>query len=148
MTTAIAFTVPGKPQGKARPRMTRTGHTYTPKQTVCYENRVRLMAAEAMQGGAAWEGPVELSMVVVMERPQSHYGTGKNAGKVKTTAPAVCCRLPDLDNVIKAISDACSNGIVYRDDRQIVSLHCERQWAGEYTKPGVYVKMREQEIES
>jgi len=85
---------------------------------------------------------------VVTQRPKSHYGTGKNAGKVKTTAPAACCRLPDLDNVIKAICDACSNGIVYRDDRQIVSVHCERQWAGEYTQAGVYVKMREQGIEA
>lgn len=41
----IAFAVPGEPKGKARPRTVQiAGHasTYTPKETVMYENLVRL----------------------------------------------------------------------------------------------------------
>ena len=34
----MVFEVLGKPQGKARPRFTRTGHTYTPNNTTNYEN--------------------------------------------------------------------------------------------------------------
>lgn len=39
----IIFTVPGKPQGKGRPRAARAGahvRMYTPEKTVCYENRI------------------------------------------------------------------------------------------------------------
>lgn len=41
----ISFAVPGEPKGKARPRTVQiAGHasTYTPKETVMYENLVRL----------------------------------------------------------------------------------------------------------
>ncbi len=35
----VCFTVPGKPQGKARPRFTRSGHTYTPGSTAAFDVR-------------------------------------------------------------------------------------------------------------
>ena len=38
----VKFTVLGEPRGKQRPRMTRNGHTYTPAETVQYENLVRM----------------------------------------------------------------------------------------------------------
>ena len=38
---AVFFTVEGEPMVKARPRLTKTGHTYTPKTTVEAEKRVR-----------------------------------------------------------------------------------------------------------
>ena len=46
----IAFAVPGEPKGKARPRTVQiAGHasTYTPKETVMYENLVRLYYQQA-----------------------------------------------------------------------------------------------------
>lgn len=49
----IAFAVPGEPKGKARPRTVQiAGHasTYTPKETVMYENLVRLYYQQAAHG--------------------------------------------------------------------------------------------------
>ena len=37
----MALTIPGPPQGKARERTRRNGHTYTPDNTVLYENLVK-----------------------------------------------------------------------------------------------------------
>lgn len=37
----MALTIPGPPQGKARARTRRNGHTYTPDNTVLYENLVK-----------------------------------------------------------------------------------------------------------
>ena len=37
----IAFTIPGTPQGKARARTCRNGHSYTQENTVLYENLVK-----------------------------------------------------------------------------------------------------------
>ena len=42
----VKFTVPGNPVGKARPRMTRSGHAYTPDKTVSYENLVKMCFIE------------------------------------------------------------------------------------------------------
>lgn len=38
----VRFIVHGEPKGKGRPRSTKTGHTFTPKDTVIYENLVRM----------------------------------------------------------------------------------------------------------
>nr|DAS21383.1 MAG TPA: Endodeoxyribonuclease RusA [Caudoviricetes sp.] len=49
------FTIPGKPQGKARPRVRRDGHAYTPSQTTQYEEFVRFCwrcAGAVMLNGA------------------------------------------------------------------------------------------------
>ena len=50
----VCFTVPGKPQGKGRPRFTRSGHTYTPDRTAAYEERVKLAYRQA--GGGKLNG--------------------------------------------------------------------------------------------
>lgn len=36
------FKIPGKAQAKQRPRMGRTGIVYTPKETLVYENYVKM----------------------------------------------------------------------------------------------------------
>ena len=43
----IEIEVEGQPQGKARPRMSRNGHVYTPTKTREYEGRIK---------AAAWAG--------------------------------------------------------------------------------------------
>ena len=49
----IAFTIPGQPVAKGRPRACIRGGkvaTYTPDNTARYENLVKLAAQEAMKG--------------------------------------------------------------------------------------------------
>lgn len=41
MSEGMVFFVEGQPEGKARPRFTRAGITFTPKKTVAYEERIR-----------------------------------------------------------------------------------------------------------
>lgn len=45
---------------------------------------------------------------------------------------------PDADNVAKAILDA-MNGIVYDDDRRVISLHLLKRYAAENEEVGVTV---------
>ena len=49
MLKTCEFKISGKPMGKGRPRFTRSGHTYTPKDTVEYENRIQRAAWASMQ---------------------------------------------------------------------------------------------------
>ena len=66
-------------------------------------------------------GPLELAVTFYFPRPKSHYGTGKNADRLKPTAPTWCATKPDTDKLIRAIGDAIT-GIVCRDDSQIVRV--------------------------
>jgi Holliday junction resolvase RusA-like endonuclease len=132
------FMVPGEPVGKGRPRVVRRGgftQTYTPEKTASYENLVKLEFQR--QGGRMLkDGPVFLSI-------QAWYGIPKSASKRKREAmmgglirPT---RKPDCDNVAKIIADAL-NGLAWRDDSQVVSLHVSKQYAEE---PMVSVMMEE-----
>ena len=104
--TTIAFTIPGPPVGKGRPRLGK-GHVYTPAKTAAYEAKVKALALVARQQAKqrVWPGPVCVKIVV--------WATGKRTGR------------PDLDNVCKGILDSC-NGIIYKDDAQLVGIDIVR----------------------
>lgn len=53
-------------------------------------------------------------------RPKGHYGTGKNKGKLKSSAPTRHTTKPDTDNLRKFTCDAL-NKVFWRDD----SVICE-----------------------
>ena len=65
-------------------------------------------------------GAISLDFIAYLPRPKSHYGTGRNADVLKSTAPKYHIVKPDKDNLEKFIKD-CMTGIFYKDDCQIVS---------------------------
>jgi Holliday junction resolvase RusA-like endonuclease len=68
-----------------------------------------------------FSNPLALTICYFMPRPKQHYGTGKNAGKLKDNAPIWCSKKPDLDNLVKFLTDA-MNKIFFYDDSQICKL--------------------------
>lgn len=121
----ITFTIPGPAVGKGRPRATRQGRLYTPEKTVRYESLVALAAQEAMQDKWPTEYPIRITINIYCDIPQSWSQKKKNAALDGTIRPT---GKPDWDNVGKAISDAL-NGIVYKDDKQIVWALVTKQYA-------------------
>ena len=111
----IEFTVPGKPTGKGRPRVTRYG-TYTPKATVEYERKVqecwRTQSGEVMPDGI----PLAATITAYCPIP-------KSASKRQKAAQEGTCNVkkPDADNIAKAILDAL-NGLAYHDDSAVSKL--------------------------
>lgn len=89
------------------------------------------MTEVRMTAGALWRGEL-LAEPLVMEatfwfaRPKSHYGSGKNAGKLKPTAPVHYGQVPDLSKLVRCLEDGLTN-VVYVDDRLIAKY-------GEVTK--------------
>jgi Holliday junction resolvase RusA-like endonuclease len=73
------------------------------------------------------EGPLQLRAVFVFARPQAHFGTGRNSGRLKPSAPNYCRTRPDVDKLLRAVGDAIT-GIVCRDDAQIVVAHAEKHY--------------------
>ena len=83
---------------------------------------IRLFAAQAAkdQGWKRTAEPVWMSLEFVMPRPKEHFGTGRNAGKLKSSAPRWCTtKNSDRTNLLKAVEDALT-GIVWDDDSQVV----------------------------
>lgn len=120
--TAVAFTVPGEAHGKGRPRFRRAGafvRTYTDAKTASYEGKVRQLAAAAMDGRAPSDSAIAADILWVVGIPPS-WSKRKRLDAVSGALLPVSQRI-DLDNVVKAVADAC-NGVVYADDRQIVRL--------------------------
>jgi len=64
--------------------------------------------------------PLRVDLYFYLPRPKGHYGTGKNAGRLKVLAPINHTKKPDIDNLRKLITDAMT-GIFWRDD----SIICE-----------------------
>lgn len=120
------FKIPGEPVPKARPRVTRQGHAYTPRKTADYEALVK--DCYRLQGGKYMGDSAIVSMIELRFEIPKSYGKSKRerimAGEIKHT------KKPDVDNCVKAILDAL-NGIAYKDDSQIVELTVDKQYTDE-----------------
>lgn len=114
--------IPGQPVAKGRPRMTRSGHVYTPQKTRDYESLIKKCFYE--QNGTKLNGPLELKMKAYFRKP-------------KTERSDLMTKKPDVDNIIKTI-DAL-NGIAFDDDRQIVKATAEKL----YGDPRLEIEIRE-----
>lgn len=126
-TPAIDLTVPGQPRGKGRPKFVRaTGRAYTDKKTVNAEGEI----VDAWNRAGAVrlpDGPLELDVTAVLERPQGHWkrdGSLSTAG-VRSVWPV---KKPDVDNIVKLVMDAL-NGKAYRDDALVVHSVLWKRWA-------------------
>ena len=144
MSRKIEFFVPGTPVGKGRPRAARRGAgvvMFTPGRTVDYEALVAATAAAALAGDAPLahqllDGP--LAAMLEMQFPVPASWSRARRARALAGAEWHTSR-PDADNVAKAILDAC-NGVVFRDDSQIVMLTATKEFS---ETPGVRVVIRE-----
>lgn len=134
----VVFTVPGKPQGKARARTTRTGHTYTPEKTVLYENLVKACYMEMTPRQTWFNGePLALTIYATFSIPKSKTKKEKQMMLQGYKFPTV---KPDADNIAKVICDAL-NGVAYTDDTQIIELRVIKRYVREDTPAHVTVSI-------
>lgn len=85
-------------------------------------------------------GPVGIGVSFVMPRPLSHFGTGKNAGMLKATAPKYHTSKPDFDKLLRCVKDALT-GIAWKDDAQVAVVFRSEKYYGD--QPGVHVVITE-----
>lgn len=101
---SFRFVVPGKPQPKQRARKGVGGRFYTPKETRDYAKLVKSCAWAAMaQAGLLQRGAWPLDATY----------------RVSIAIYPPNLRVPDGDNVLKAVQDGL-NGLAWGDDRQTV----------------------------
>ena len=121
----ITLTILGKPFGKQRPKFSRRGgfvKTYTPKETISYENYVKTVAMETMSKNKfdGWfeKEPLKVKVVAYYEIPSSWSKKKTLQALNKEILPTV---KPDVDNCVKALFDAL-NEVLWQDDTQVVEL--------------------------
>jgi Holliday junction resolvase RusA-like endonuclease len=127
---SVSFTIPGEPQGKARPRVVRAQNgmslTYTPDKTVRYEELTRLRYREAAQGFRfPDDAQVGIQITAWYSIPKSKSKKVKAAMLAGLLTPT---KKPDCDNIVKIICDAL-NGIAYKDDQQITVAQIRKKYA-------------------
>jgi len=125
-TRVLKFTVPGTPKGKQRAR-TGKGFAYTPKQTVMFENYIKLCFSQKYPGFTPHEGPVrmKISAFFPISKSKPKYWKALCAEIEDGNGGVPFVSSPDWDNCGKIVSDAL-NKIAYGDDRQVFSCLTEQ----------------------
>ena len=62
---------------------------------------------------------VAIMLTFTLDRPGGHFGTGRNAGVLKDSAPAIPTGRPDLDKLVRAAIDSLAAAGVMKDDTQV-----------------------------
>jgi Holliday junction resolvase RusA-like endonuclease len=131
--TPIAFFVPGIPRPGGSKRaffkagMKRPIITDDAKGNREWKAAVADFAARA-HTSAPLEGPLRLEIVFQVLRPKGHFGSGKNASRLKASAPAYPTVKPDVTKLVRSTEDALT-GILWRDDAQVVEQVASKVYA-------------------
>lgn len=129
----LAFTVYGaaKPRGSKIAGVSSKGKRFvrdSSKASYPWMADVRRAAADAWGERELLLGPLRVDLDFYQARPASHYGSGRNAERMKPSAPPRPIVAPDKGKLERGVIDA-MQGIVYRNDSQIVEGDA-RKWYG------------------
>lgn len=122
---SVYFEIAGTPQGKGRPRFTKSGRAYTPAKTVKYERQIVEAYKAAIESEYFGDAPIEVTIHAFFDLPKS---TTKKRRQEIISKNEMVKKKPDADNIAKVVCDAL-NGIAYKDDAQIVDLHVLKWYA-------------------
>ncbi len=142
MRKYIQLNIPGIPIAKARPRFARRGKftaTYSSQET---EEGKFLWEVRQQHDGKLLEGALSMDLEFVFIRPKGHYGTGRNAGVLKKSAPEHHIKKPDNDNLQKFVKD-CLNGEAYGDDCQVVFVSAKKRYVDSGESPCTLIRIFE-----
>lgn len=126
----------------------RFANAYVPKEHAihAWKTLIKLAAYREYKVGPIWKGPVHCRVSFAVPRPKSHYGKGRNCLILKPSAPIYPTKAQtgDLDNLLKALWDACE-GILFKNDSQIVHVDATKVYAGPAREAGLRVTFEGEE---
>lgn len=113
--------------------VTRAMHpkTKTKESVRDYMNRAAAAARETYGDGPLLEGPLRLVAVFYRPRPRGHFGTGRNIGKLKASAPPYPTTTPDTLKLCRAVEDALKK-VIWRDDSQVCDHSIRKMYGSHY----------------
>ena len=137
----ILFTVYGDPQALKRHRTFRTkkGININVDPSKSDKSTFLWKAISDNKPKKPFNDALRVKLVFYMPRPKSHYRTGKNAGKLKESAPIFHIKKPDIDNLVKFVLDALA-GVYWKDDTIISTLITRKVYANDVPKTTISIK--------
>lgn len=125
MKRSVNFVIPGPVVPQGRPRVTRTGHAFTPAKSREYKQHVESVVSKVFSDRQQMRGSLYVEITVKKQPPQS-WSIKKRVlaiyGDIKPTSK------PDCDNLAKGVLDGC-NGIAWHDDAQICMLVVTKKYS-------------------
>jgi Holliday junction resolvase RusA-like endonuclease len=151
----IRFVVIGTPAPKGsmrailirgRPRLIASGSSPNEKALRVWRKAIldRVDAAFGKLNAPVFvEQPLEVHLVFRLPRPRDHFGTGRNAGVLKASAPiAPMAQRDDVDKLARATLDALVDARVIDDDGRIAILIAQKEWESASSPPGATIDVR------
>lgn len=142
----ITFFVPGIPATSGSKRAfvnPKTGKAIVAPDNPAKQNTwmsdVKYYAEKAFDGLPVKREPFMFVMTFIFTRPKGHYGTGRNEGKVKPSAPLRPTGRPDLTKLTRAAEDALA-GVIWVNDSQVVGQTVCKQYGD---RPGVAIAIKQ-----
>jgi Holliday junction resolvase RusA-like endonuclease len=139
--TKVTIEVSGAPIAKARPRAAKTKtnkvYMYTPSRTKDFEYKIRQRAEQAFK--KPMQGPVSLTIIFLLPRPKTIYW------KTKPMPMVPCTKQPDIDNLVKSVTDSL-NGVAFLDDNQVSVLHSYKRYHAGEDGPKTTIIIEEDEL--
>jgi Holliday junction resolvase RusA-like endonuclease len=89
---------------------------------------------------APLDGPLNVRIVFWLPRPRSHYGTGRNALRLRPGAPPLPAGPPDLSKLTRATEDALTDAGIWRDDAQVTHCRTAKRYAEDWP-PGALIRI-------
>ena len=153
----LEIVIPGQPAHKARPRIQSVGkfaRMYNTKET---KDATKIIAEKMRHefdkrvdneskhielfSGTEWtrqdilfERPCAVSILAMYELPKSKHRKRKPVKRTMKTSK------PDVDNITKIVLDA-GNGILWKDDAQVVQCSCAKYTGAQNEKPYMLIRI-------
>lgn len=146
---ALTLTVYGTPGPQGSKNRNAAGALYESSAAVKpWREAVKSAALDALHHDDGWTAlacPVLLDVTFSLCRPKHHYGTGRNAGQLKPSAPYFPTGKPDLDKLVRSTQDALKDAGVLADDSCVTDVRTGKRFVltGEDTlrTPGAVIRV-------
>ena len=146
MYEPIMIVVRGKPAPQGSKVSFRNGYMKeTSPFLMPWRNQIVSACIEQkINNGKIIEDPVEIFIDFLFHRPQSHYGTGRNEGNLKPSAPQypITRTTGDIDKLCRSTLDGLSvpsGGILLKDDSLVVRLKAVKSFATKGGFQGAFI---------
>ena len=135
MKNKLQFYYLMEPKSCPRPRVTKSGHSFMPKDYVDWKKAfiesTIIQLSEIVVDHTTIDRPISLRCEFIFPRPQRlQHREIPSKGLIHASKP-------DLDNCVKAVMDGLSDAQIYRDDNLVYEVrakkeYCDRMDDGSY----------------
>lgn len=122
-----------------RPRMTKTGHTYMPKdygiwqKNFCTQTTIQIAKYRSFQ---TIDQPVTIDIHFTFQRPKRLEHREIPSNEIPHASK------PDIDNLIKSVLDGLVNALVIRDDNVIYRVTASKYYTAINEAPYIKVEIK------